>query len=212
MSLPRRLQLLDIAQRSGALIIEDDYDSEYQLRGQPVASLQGLDSEQCVAYVGTFSKTLAPGLRAAFLVMPPRYCKLAHTLAMACGQLVSVPLQLALADLISDGGWQRHIRKLTAETSQRMTRLVQLLRAVGDKRLHIPELLGSLQICVGWTGKTADVELVKRLHAHSIAAVAISPLCYSKQRHGFLLGVGLVQPEEVEPAVKRFANCLAQSL
>jgi GntR family transcriptional regulator / MocR family aminotransferase len=210
MSLPRRLQLLDIAHRSGALIIEDDYDSEYQLRGQPVASLQGLDHEQCVAYVGTFSKTLAPGLRAAFLVMPPRYCTLAHTLAMACGQLVSIPLQLALADLISDGGWQRHIRKLTLETSQRMMRLVQLLRAIGDKRLLVPDPLGSLQICAGWSGTTSDVELVKRLNTHAIAAVAISSLSYGEKRHGLLLGVGLVRPEEIEPAVKRLASCIEQ--
>jgi GntR family transcriptional regulator / MocR family aminotransferase len=129
MPLARRLQLLAIAQRSDALIIEDDYDSEYQLRGQPIASLQGLDREQSVAYVGTFSKTMAPGVRAAFLVIPERYATLAHTMAMASGQLVSIPIQLALADFLNEGGLQRHVKRLTADTSQRMTQLVQLLRA-----------------------------------------------------------------------------------
>ncbi|TAG25313.1 MAG: PLP-dependent aminotransferase family protein [Burkholderiales bacterium] len=210
MALERRLQLLDLAHRSGALIIEDDYDSEYQVRGQPVASLQGLDRKQCVAYVGTFSKTLAPGLRAAFLVMPPRYSTLAHTLAMACGQLVSAPLQLALADFLNEGGLQRHIRKLTTETSQRMTLLVQSLRALREPRLHIPEPLGSLQICVGWSGQTRDTELVSRLNTHAISAAAISPLCLDTQKQGLLLGVGLVSLDEIEPAVRRMAKCLAQ--
>jgi GntR family transcriptional regulator / MocR family aminotransferase len=208
MSLTRRLELLSLAQQSGALIIEDDYDTEYQLRGQPVASLQGLDQEQCVAYVGTFSKTMAPGLRAAFLVMPPRYVNLAHTIAMACGQLVSVPLQLALADFINDGGLQRHIKKLTAETSQRMSRLVQSLRSIDDPRLYIPEPLGSLQVCVGWTGQTSDLELVKRLEEKSIAATAVSPLCFQVKQQGLLLGVGLVKMEEIEPAVSRLADCM----
>jgi GntR family transcriptional regulator / MocR family aminotransferase len=208
MSLARRLELLAIAQQSGALIIEDDYDSEYQLRGQPVASLQGLDAEQCVAYVGTFSKTLAPGLRAAFLIMPSRYSLLAHTIAMACGQLVSVTIQLALADFISDGGLQRHIKKITAETSQRMTHLVQALRAIGDPRLSIPEPLGSLQLCVGWTGKTSDVDLVERLNAVSIAATAISPLSVKAHKQGLLLGVGLVKMDEIESATQRFERCV----
>ena len=208
--LSRRLEILSLAQQCGALVIEDDYDSEYQFRGQPVASLQGLDREGCVAYVGTFSKTLAPGVRTAFLVVPQRYAALAHTLAMASGQLVSVPLQLALADFLADGGLRRHLRKVTLEAGRRMNLLVHSLLALGDPRLHVPAPLGALQVCVGWSGQTSDVELVAQLAKRDISAVAVSPLCHSHVRAGLLLGIGLVKLDEIEPAVRRLGAVLAE--
>ena len=72
MSLARRLQLLEWARRQDAWIIEDDYDSEFRFSGRPLAALQGLDLHQQVVYIGTFAKTLAPGLRTAYLVVPER--------------------------------------------------------------------------------------------------------------------------------------------
>ncbi|MFL6231576.1 MAG: PLP-dependent aminotransferase family protein [Thermoanaerobaculia bacterium] len=66
----RRLQLLDWAQRSGAWILEDDYDSEYRYESQPIAALQGLDRDSRVLYIGTFSKVLFPALRVGYLVVP----------------------------------------------------------------------------------------------------------------------------------------------
>ena len=70
MSASRRLQLLDWSRRSGAWIVEDDYDSEYRYESSPIASLQGLDPDARVLYVGTFSKVLFPALRLGYLVVP----------------------------------------------------------------------------------------------------------------------------------------------
>ncbi len=67
----KRLRLLDWAESVGAWIIEDDYDSEYRYRGRPISALQGLDSGARVLYMGTFSKTMFPALRIAYLVVPP---------------------------------------------------------------------------------------------------------------------------------------------
>ncbi|MFX8055426.1 PLP-dependent aminotransferase family protein, partial [Acinetobacter baumannii] len=72
MSHARRLALLAWASRSGAVVIEDDYDSEFRFEGHPRDSLQGLDGEGRVAFVGSFSKTLAPSLRLGYIVVPPR--------------------------------------------------------------------------------------------------------------------------------------------
>src|SRR5205814_3875485 len=71
MSLARRLAALDWANRTGAFLIEDDYDSEYRFAGHPLAALQGLDDANRVFYVGTFSKTLFPSLRLGYLILPP---------------------------------------------------------------------------------------------------------------------------------------------
>ncbi|MFX5747313.1 PLP-dependent aminotransferase family protein, partial [Acinetobacter baumannii] len=71
MSHARRLALLAWASRSGAVVIEDDYDSEVRVEGHPRDSLQGLDGEGRVAFVGSFSKTLAPSLRLGYIVVPP---------------------------------------------------------------------------------------------------------------------------------------------
>jgi GntR family transcriptional regulator/MocR family aminotransferase len=70
MSLPRRLQLLEWARKSGALIFEDDYDSEFRYSGRPIPALQGLDSSGLVFYAGSFSKVLFPSLRLGYLVIP----------------------------------------------------------------------------------------------------------------------------------------------
>ncbi|RZK88420.1 MAG: PLP-dependent aminotransferase family protein, partial [Methylobacterium sp.] len=72
MSLHRRLALLETAQRCGATVLEDDYDSEFQRSSRPIAALQGIDRGGCVAYLGTFSKVLAPGLRIAYAILPSR--------------------------------------------------------------------------------------------------------------------------------------------
>ena len=71
MGLPRRLALLDTAQSCGAVVLEDDYDSEFQYGSRPIAALQGIDRGGSVAYLGTFSKVLAPGLRVAYAILPP---------------------------------------------------------------------------------------------------------------------------------------------
>ena len=71
MSLPQRIALLQWAEKTSTLIIEDDYDSEYRYQSQPIPALQGMDRSQSVIYIGTFSKVLFPSLRIGYLVVPP---------------------------------------------------------------------------------------------------------------------------------------------
>src|SRR6266403_567106 len=113
LSLPRRLALLDWAERNNAGIIEDDYDSEFRFEGRPLEPLQTLDTSGRVIYVGSFSKSLLPALRLGFLVTPP-----CCTLAVQKAKYVtdwhtSMLAQAALARFIEDGGFARHIRKIS---------------------------------------------------------------------------------------------------
>lgn len=206
MSLPRRLSLLALARRAGAAIIEDDYDSEFQYQGQPTASLQGLDRHGCVHYVGTFSKSLAPGLHVAYLIVPERFVDLAHAVATVRGLTVPIHVQLALADFLEAGGLRRHVRAMNADYGARMATLAESLRQ--DGLLTVPAGAGGLQLCVGWSGDPADTVAVAALQAAGIAAAAISPLCSAVRHNGLLLGVGLVQRHEVQAAAKVMCGVL----
>lgn len=208
MPLPRRLALLEHAASVGALVIEDDYDSEYQYHGRPVASLQGLDTQDCVAYVGTFSKTLAPGLRMAYMVVPPRWLALVETIATVSGYAVPAHLQLAMADFMSGGGFQRHLRRVTSEAGERIQLLAQTLRAARDPRLEVPTPQGGLQLCIGWNDPMPDTDLAKRLLKAEVMALPLSSLCLGVPRHGLVLGVGLVSRTEIESACSRLLACL----
>jgi GntR family transcriptional regulator / MocR family aminotransferase len=206
MSLPRRLSLLTLARRAGAAIIEDDYDSEFQYQGLPTASLQGLDRHGCVHYVGTFSKSLAPGLHVAYLIVPERFVDLAHTVATVRGLTVPIHVQLALADFLEAGGLRRHVRAMNAEYGARMATLVQSLRQ--SSLLTVPAGAGGLQLCVGWPGAPVDTVAVAALQAAGIAAAAISPMCRAVRHNGLLLGVGLVQRHEIQAAAQVLCDVL----
>ena len=107
----RRAELLAWARKTGAYVVEDDYDSEFD--AHPLPALQSLDRDERVIYVGTFSKTLAPGLRIGYVVVPPHLAEV-FRLARAIGSLgSSAELQATLADFIAQGHFSRHVRRMT---------------------------------------------------------------------------------------------------
>lgn len=107
-----RLKLIEYARRDDALIIEDDYDSEFRYYGRPVPSLQGLDGGRNVVYLGTFSKLLIPSLRVSFMILPasimPKYEKIKNSYS----QTASKAEQIALGRFIRDGHLSSQIRKV----------------------------------------------------------------------------------------------------
>ncbi|WP_374670048.1 PLP-dependent aminotransferase family protein [Ramlibacter sp.] len=211
LSLQRRLALLEIARTSGAAIIEDDYDSEFQSHGQPIASLQGLDRQGCVHYVGTFSKTLAPGLRCAYLIVPPAYARLAETVASAAGVGVPIHVQLALADFMADGGLRRHIHRMRSAYAARLGLLHDTLRQSGAGRIVPLRAAGGLQLCAALQIGLGDVEAAQRLRGQGLHAVPLSSLAHGpvwQGRQGLLLGIGLVALDEVAPQARRLCQAL----
>src|SRR3984893_5394868 len=127
--------LLNWAIRSGAWIIEDDYDSEYRFGSRPIASLQGLDTDGRVIYIGTFSKVLFPALRLGYVVVP-RDLVAAFSAARDAGDIFSSILyQMVLTDFIGEGHFARHIRRMRMLYMERRRALVKALR------LHFGDLL-----------------------------------------------------------------------
>ncbi len=125
MSLTRRLALLDWAQRTGAWILEDDYDSEYRYAGRPLPALQGLDSAGRVIYLGTFSKVLFPALRLGFLVLPPDLVRPFLAMRTLGDGHPPVLEQATLAAFMSEGHLVRHIRRTRGLYAERQAALIE---------------------------------------------------------------------------------------
>jgi GntR family transcriptional regulator / MocR family aminotransferase len=128
MPLAQRLKLLAWAKQNTCWLIEDDYDSELRYLGKPIPSLQGLDQHGNVIYMGTFSKTLFPALRLAYLVLPDRALTESFKLLKAVSDRQS-PLtdQLILNDFIREGYFHRHIRKMRVLYNERLQFLMRQL-------------------------------------------------------------------------------------
>jgi GntR family transcriptional regulator/MocR family aminotransferase len=107
----RRIALLDYAERTGAYLIEDDYDSEFRFDGPPLSSLHGLAPDR-VVYIGTFSKTLSPALRTGYLILPPALISEGRGRKWHCDLHNETPTQLALAHFISQGAYLRHLARM----------------------------------------------------------------------------------------------------
>lgn len=124
MSLARRLALLEWAGATGAWIVEDDYDAEFRYVGRPLTALQGIDGQGCVIYVGTFSKSLFPGLRLGYLVAPPDLVDgfaAAHLSADIHPPLLT---QAVLAEFVDAGHFERHLRRMRSLYAQRQDAVV----------------------------------------------------------------------------------------
>ncbi|WP_258371575.1 PLP-dependent aminotransferase family protein [Aquipseudomonas alcaligenes] len=197
LSLERRLNLLELSREHGALIVEDDYDSDFQFDGAPIASLQGLDKGRNVIYVGTFSKTLAPGLRTAYLIAPKHLTQAAESIAALSGHSVPVHVQVALADFLELGLFRKHIKKMTAEYSQRMDLLYSLLQPALKEVFHLIPPKGGLQYALISKSPIDDKALSRYLFGHGFHTAPISDLTKQSSTTGLLLGIGLVTGQEI---------------
>lgn len=118
----RRSALLEWAERHNAVIIEDDYDSEFRFGGRPLETLQATDRRGRVIYVGSFSKSLLPALRLGFLIAPPSLQRVLQAASYVAGWHAQWPAQAALASLIDNGLLARHVRKMRREYAARHER------------------------------------------------------------------------------------------
>ena len=209
MSLGRRLALLEWARATGAMLIEDDYDSEYRYSGRPTPALQGLDRHGVVLFSGSFSKVLFPSLRIGYLVVPP---DLVDAFAAARAMLVRHgPLlpQAILADFITEGHFARHVRRMRQVYAERLSVLLESARARLGGLLDISEVEAGLQTA-GWLGDGIDAE--KAARAALERGVEVTPVGrYSRRpfgRQGLQLGFAAVDDQEIRRGVRDLAGAL----
>ncbi|HEU5040350.1 MAG TPA: PLP-dependent aminotransferase family protein, partial [Gemmatimonadales bacterium] len=177
MSASRRLALLEWANRRGAWVLEDDYDSEYRYVSRPLGALQGMDSHQRVIYVGTFSKVLFPALRIGYLVVP-RALRQRFVEAREAFDLFSPTLyQLALVDFLREGHFARHLRRMRPIYLRRRAALIDGVKRHCDGRLHVHNADAGLHITTFLAAGIDDLEVLERMTARGLTATTLST-CY----------------------------------
>jgi GntR family transcriptional regulator/MocR family aminotransferase len=203
LSASRRLQLLDWARRSGAWIIEDDYDSEYRYESLPVAALQGLDQDARVIYIGTFSKVLFPALRIGYLVVPADLMASFVAVREAMDIFPPTLYQAALTDFINEGHFGRHLRRMRQLYRERRTALVEALgREIPELEVHGDQ--AGLHLAATLPEGFPDRQIAEEAARQGLWAMPLSS-CYLGEgaRPGLVLGFGGVGAGEVGEGVRR---------
>ena len=222
MSASRRLALLAWARRANAWIVEDDYDSEFRYEGRPLACLQGLEAQRPdapgaarVLYVGTFSKTLVPGLRLGYLVVPDRLVDAFRAARAVQDGHTPIPGQLMLADFLGEGHYARHLRRVRALCEERQA----ALRSAAQT--FLPDLLSVAPDPAGLhvVGRlAAGIPEAAAVEAAALEGVVVSPLSrYYLQPPGeapesapgaLLLGYAGFDEERIRSAVEALGRAL----
>lgn len=211
MSQARRVALLERARELGAIIIEDDYDSEFRYEGRPTDSLQSMDEHGIVAYVGTFSKTLLPELRLGYMILPPAILEAVVRAKQLTDLHTSTLPQWALAKFIAEGCLLKHIRRCHAIYAGRRERI--LSRVAGDLSPWleaVPSVAGfhmSLR-CKVPIDMPLLVELAKKVE---VGLYPIEPFYYQRApQDGLLMGFGAIETLDIDPALDRLRDILQQ--
>jgi GntR family transcriptional regulator/MocR family aminotransferase len=211
MSVARREALLEKASRIGAIIIEDDYDSEFRYEGRPTDSLQSMDRFGVVAYVGTFSKTLLPELRLGYAVLPSAILEAVIKAKQLTDWHTSTLPQWALAKFISEGLLNKHIRRCHGIYAGRRERI--LARLAGDLSpwLEAIPCTAGFHMAVMFKVPINLRLLVELARKVEIGLYPLTGFYHSAPtRDGLMLGFGAIETLDIDPALDRVRDVLGQ--
>ncbi|MCW9129908.1 PLP-dependent aminotransferase family protein [Bacillus paramycoides] len=205
MPLSRRLELLRWANDCKGYIIEDDYDGEFRYVGKPIPSLQGLDSNKRVIYMGTFSKSFLPSLRMGYIVLPPHLLKIYNELGGKFKQTVSTMQQLAFATFIQNGDWERHLNRSRTLYKRKHTLLVKSVTNEMGSRVQILGEQSGLHIVLHVHNGMNEQELIHAAAKHRIKLYPLSTYDFVhnlREASYVLLGFGSIPEDSIETVVK----------
>jgi GntR family transcriptional regulator/MocR family aminotransferase len=212
MSLSRRRALLAWAERRNAVVVEDDYDSEFRFGGRPLEPLQTIDSTGRVVYVGTFSKTLLPALRLAFMVVPPSLREAAHKAKYVTDWHTATIAQSALAQFIDEGTFARHIRKVGRCYGERHEMLTSEIKTnFGDYLDLVPSSTGLHVAAYARSASVDDIDAIASRAFDLGVAIRSFPL-EGEPRVGIMLGYGAIETARIAEGLRRLRRCFDERM
>lgn len=214
LSLGRRLRLLDWAWKSGAYLIEDDYDNDFRHNGSPLIALAGLDVHGCVIYLGTFSKSIGAGIRLGYMVVPPELVEPVRVVKTLYDNGHTWLDQATLADFISSGSYKRHLRRIRGTYRMRRDCLVESLQHYfGEVRLT--GLEGGMHLAWHLPPDFPDATQVQKIAEDVGVGVYGLTTGAALNCHGspageriVLIGYSSVTEEQIRDGVARLARAL----
>lgn len=211
LSLPRRTALLEWARRYDALILEDDYDGEFRFETAPLPALASL-GQDCTVYLGTFSKTITPSLRVGFIVAPPALRERLVRVKTLSDYHTSLPVQMALAQFIQEGHFERHIRRMRRVYAVKRALLLDSLELIRDLA-PLKGLEAGLHAHIKLPEAAEACRVAERAKSLGVGVSTLAPY-YSGQPivNGLLLGYGALSPKEIQIGGQALARAVIESL
>ena len=211
MPLERRMDLLRWASRTGAFVVEDDYDSEYRFEGRPIPAMQSLDRNSNVIFIGSFSKLLFPSLRIGYVILPPSLAD--YFLAFRCRtDFRNLNLdQAVLCDFIVDGHLGRHLRRMRDLYTGRLGALIDGARRYLKGSLEISNVRAGLYTAGflknGMTSRQAE----KAAAVHNVEVLALDRFTLkAPDPKGVLLGFAAFDEETIRTSLIKLAEALGR--
>lgn len=214
LSLERRQTLLDWAQRNDAMIVEDDYDSEFRYRGMHVEPLKTLDKVGRVIYLGSFTKTLPLEVRLGYVVLPPT---LADTFRKAQALYEPRPVNLieqrALAAFMTSGQYERHLRRMNRLYSRKFHLLLKLLNKQLSTWFDWVENEAGLHVFGWWRGNVTTYEAFREsARSQGVVYSEVSSSTAVGMKYGIYLSFAHLSDEQLQEGVSRLKNAVTTAL
>ena len=202
--LARRVALLDWARRNEAVVVEDDYDGEFRYQEQPLESLQGLDTEGRVIYIGTFSRTIFSALRIGYLVVPQSLIAPFTSAKWLCDRHTATLEQETLADFIASGLYERHLRRVRRRNAARRDALLEAVdKHLGD-RVEVTGYGAGAHVALWPRARISEKAVIERAASRGVGVYGISPYFMRQPaRNGLVLGYSRMKEGDIREGIRR---------
>jgi GntR family transcriptional regulator/MocR family aminotransferase len=209
LSLERRIALLDWARRRNAVVIEDDYDGEFRYEGQPLESLQGLDRDSRVVYIGTFSRTVFSSLRIGYLVAPSTLVPALTAAKWLCDRHTPNLEQQTLAEFIASGAYGRHLRRVQRRNAVRRRTLLDAVdRYLGD-RIELTGDAAGAHVALWPRRRVSEESIVARAKLQGVGVYGLAVYHLQRvPRPGLMLGYSRLSEGQIHEGICRLAKVL----
>jgi GntR family transcriptional regulator/MocR family aminotransferase len=207
LSLPRRLSLVDWARRMDTLVVEDDYDGEYRYEDQSLQSLQGLDTEGRVIYIGTFSRTVFSALRIGYIIVPKPFISVFTSAKWLCDRHTATLEQETLAEFITSGLYERHLRRVRRRNAARRTALREAIaKHLGD-RVEVTGFGAGAHVVLWPSSRLSEATVIARAASRDVGIYGISPYFLTPpSRKGLMLGYSRMTETDIREGVRRLSE------